>query len=232
MQNHTRRILLAGLFASAAAPAFGQAPQPFFGRFTQQEATRALREALTLASSNATNQLGQPQAFWRDLNVRIPLPGVLGETQRTLGRFGMSAPLDDLQRSLNNAATTTMPRAAGMFVDAVRTITIADAISIVRGGSDSATLYLRGRTETGLTRLLKPVMRDALTSSGAFTLMRTALREVGLASMTTQLRTEVTDFSTTKALDGCFHYIANEERAIRGNPGRRNTETLRRVFGA
>ncbi|HRO02197.1 MAG TPA: DUF4197 domain-containing protein [Terricaulis sp.] len=219
MQNHSRRLLLAGLFASAAAPAFAQTQQPFFGRITQQEATRALREAL-------------PQAFWRDLNVRIPLPGMLGESQRTLARFGMSAPLDNLQQNLNDAATTTMPRAAGMFVDAVRTITIADAIAIVRGGSDSATQYLRGRTETGLTRLLKPVMREALTSSGAFTLMRTALREVGLASMTTQLRTEVTDFSTTKALDGCFRYIATEERAIRGNPGRRNTETLRRVFGA
>ncbi len=231
MQNHSRRILLAGLFASAASPAFAQQAQPFFGRFTQQEATRALREALTLASANATHQLGQPAGFWSDLNVRIPLPGVLGDTQRTLSRFGMSAPLDNLQQSLNTAATTTMPRAATMFVDAVRTITIADAIAIVRGGSDSATQYLRGRTETGLTRLLKPVMRTALTESGAFTLMRTALREVGLSSMTTQLRTEITDASTSKALDGCFHYIAQEERAIRGNPTRRTSDVLRRVFG-
>ncbi|MCR6645694.1 MAG: DUF4197 domain-containing protein [Terricaulis sp.] len=229
MQNHSRRLLLAGLIASAAAPAFAQ--QPFFGQFTQQEATRALREALTLASGSATQQLGRPSGFWSDLNVRIPLPGILGQTQSTLARFGMSAPLDNLQQSLNSAATTTMPRAATMFVDAVRTITIGDAINIVRGGSDSATQFLRGRTETGLTRLLKPVMRDALTQSGAFTLMRTALREVGLASMTTQLRTEVTDFSTLKALDGCFQYIAREERAIRGNPARRTTDTLRRVFG-
>ena len=231
MQNHSRRILLAGLIASTAAPAFAQTAQPFFGRITQQEATRGLREALGLAASNATNQLAQPGGFWGDLRVRIPLPGVMGDTQRTLSRFGMSAPLDNLQQNLNHAAETTMPRAAGLFVDAVRTITIADAIAIVRGGSDSATQFLRGRTETRLTSLLKPVMRDALTQSGAFTLMRTALREVGLASMTPQLRTEVTDFSTVKALDGCFHYIAQEERAIRGNPGRRNTETLRRVFG-
>ncbi|HRK63182.1 MAG TPA: DUF4197 family protein, partial [Terricaulis sp.] len=110
MQNHSRRFLLAGLIASAAAPAFAQ--QPFFGRLTQQEATRALREALTLASANATHQLGQPAGFWSDLSVRIPLPGMLGDTQRTLSRFGMSAPLDNLQQSLNTAATTTMPRAA------------------------------------------------------------------------------------------------------------------------
>jgi hypothetical protein len=222
-------VLLVSLFAAAASPAAAQ--QPFLGRLTQQEATRGLRDALGLAATNATHQLAQPNGFWSDLNVRIPLPGVLGQSQAALSRFGMSAPLDDLQQNLNHAAETTMPRAAGLFADAVRTITIADAIAIVRGGSDSATQYLRGRTQTRLTNLLKPPMRDALTQSGAFTLLRTALREVGMSSMAPQLRTEVTDFSTAKALDGCFHYIAEEERAIRGNPARRTSETLRRVFG-
>jgi hypothetical protein len=228
MQNHSRRVILVSLFAAAASPAAAQ--QPFLGRLTQQEATRGLRDALGLAATNATHQLAQPNGFWSDLNVRIPLPGVLGQSQSALSRFGMSAPLDDLQQNLNHAAETTMPRAAGLFADAVRTITIADAIAIVRGGSDSATQYLRGRTQTRLTNLLKPPMRDALTQSGAFTLLRTALREVGMSSMAPQLRTEVTDFSTAKALDGCFHYIAEEERAIRGNPARRTSETLRRVF--
>jgi hypothetical protein len=74
-------------------------------------------------------------------------------------------------------------------------------------------------------------MTRALTESGAFTLMRSALREVGLASMTTNLRTEVINFSTTKALDGCFFFVAEEERAIRRDPVRRTTDILRRVFG-
>lgn len=125
-----------------------------------------------------------------------------------------------------------MPEAARLFTDAVRTVMIADAVQIVRGGDSSATTYLRGRTETRLTTLLRPPMTQALTSSGAFTLMRTALREVGLASMTSDLRTEVINFSTAKALDGCFLYIADEERAIRRDPVRRTSDILRRVFGA
>ncbi len=56
-----------------------------------------------------------------------------------------------------------MPQAAGLFNTAVRNITIADAIDIVRGGDDSATRYLRGSTETRLTSLLKPPMTRALT---------------------------------------------------------------------
>jgi hypothetical protein len=124
-----------------------------------------------------------------------------------------------------------MPEAGRLFSNAVRTITIADAIDIVRGGDDSATRYLRGRTETRLTTVLRPPMTEALTQSGAFTLLRTGLREVGLASMTRDMRAEIISFSTTKALDGCFYFIAEEERAIRRDPWRRTTDILRRVFG-
>jgi hypothetical protein len=229
MQNHSRRALLVVLAASVTAPAFAQTP--LLDSLTQSDARTGIRDALGLAALNATTRLAQPDAFWSNAQVRIPLPGVLGQTQRTLSGFGMSRPLDDLQMSLNRAAERTMPEAGRLFANAVRTITIADAVDIVRGGEDSATRYLRGRTETRLTTLLRPPMTDALTQSGAFTLLRTGLREVGLASMTRDMRAEIISFSTTKALDGCFYFIAEEERAIRRDPWRRTTDILRRVFG-
>ena len=224
-----RRFVLAGMFAMAAAPVTAQTP--LLDGLTQGDASRGIKEALSLASMNATTRLAQPNGFWGNPQVRIPLPGLLGQSQRTLSRFNMAGPLNSLQENLNHAAESVMPQAASLFTNAIRTITIADAIDIVRGGDDSATTYLRGRTETRLTSLLRPPMTRALTQSGAFTLLRTALREAGLASMTNDLRTEVINFSTTKALDGAFYYIAEEERAIRRDPWRRTTDILRRVFG-
>jgi hypothetical protein len=231
MQNHMRRgAFIASLLASAATPVLAQ--QRLLDSLTQGDASRGIRDALGLAAMNATTHLGQPDGFWGDPRVRIPLPGMLGQTQRTLSGFGMAGPLDQLQASLNRAAERTMPEASRLFVGAVRDITIADAIDIVRGPDDSATRYLRGRTETRLTALLRPPMTRALTDSGAFALLRTTLREVGLASMTRDLRTEVINVSTAKALDGCFFFIAEEERAIRRDPLRRTSDILRRVFGA
>jgi hypothetical protein len=187
MKNHfDRRVFVAAVLA--ATPAFAQ--RPLLDGLTQGDASRGIKEALSLASMNATNRLAQPDGFWGNARVRIPLPGLLGQSQRTLTGIGMSAPLDQLQENLNHAAESVMPQAGSLFTNAVRTITIADAIDIVRGGEDSATRYLRGRTETRLTSLLKPPMTRALTESGAFTLLRSALREVGLASMTTDLRRE------------------------------------------
>jgi hypothetical protein len=228
MQNH-RRALVFGLAATFAAPALAQ--RPLLDSLTQADASRGIRDALGLAAMNATTRLGQPNGFFSDGRVRIPLPGLLGEAQRNLRPMGMAGMLDNLQEGINHAAERTMPDASRAFVNAVRTITIGDAIEIVRGPENSATSYLRGRTETRLTSLLRPPMTQALTQSGAFTLLRSALREVGMASMTTQLRTEVINFSTTKALDGCFFFIAEEERAIRRDPVRRTTDILRRVFG-
>ncbi len=229
MQNQSRRTLIMAFATCAAAPAFAQ--RPLLDGLTQGDASRGIKDALGLAAMNATDRLAQPDGFWANPRVRIPLPGLLGQSQRTLSGFGMSAPLDQLQESLNHAAERTMPEAGRLFSNAVRTVTIADAIDIVRGGDDSATRYLRGRTETRLTSLLRPPMTEALTQSGAFTLLRSGLREVGLASMTRDLRGEVINFSTAKALEGCFYFIAEEERAIRRDPWRRTTDILRRVFG-
>jgi len=221
-----RVLLLALLAASASTPAFA-----LLDSLTQGDASRGIKDALSLAATNATGRLGRQDGFWGAPRVRIPLPGMLGTAQQNLQRLGLSQPLDDLQRSLNHAAETTMARAGQLFVAAVRSMTVSDAIGIVRGGDDSATLYLRGRTSTQLTTLLKPPMTTALTHSGAFTLMRGALGQVGMSGQTTSMRAQIIDFSTSKALDGCFAYISDEERAIRRDPVRRTTDILRRVFG-
>jgi len=227
-----RRDMLLFAAATTLAPLAASAqPQPLFDVLTQADAGRAVREALGLAAVSATSRLARRDGFFGDARVHIPLPGALGDLQRSLGRWGLSGALDDLELSLNRAAEAAMPQAAGLFADAVRTLTLSDAIAIVRGPQDSATAYLRGRTETRLARLLRPPMTDALTASGAFTLLQEAAREFRMSSRARALRTEVIDFSVAKALDGAFAFIADEERAIRRDPFGRGSDTLRRAFG-
>ncbi|MDX2277766.1 MAG: DUF4197 domain-containing protein [Hyphomonadaceae bacterium] len=229
MQNQFSRRGLVFAAAAFAMPAW--AAQPLLDSLTQGDATRGIRDALGLGAMNAVTRLGQPNGFFGEPRVRIPLPGLLGTAQTNLRGFGFAGPLDALQEEINHAAERTMPAAGRLFLNAVRDMTIGDAIDIVRGPDNSATLYLRERTETGLTRALRTPMRDTLTSSGVFTLLREALRQVGMASMTNNFRDEIVDFSTAKALDGAFLYIGDEERAIRRDPARRTTDILRRVFG-
>jgi Protein of unknown function (DUF4197) len=227
-----RRRLILGLAAYGFSGAVASAqPAALLDSLTQADASRGIKDALGLAALNATTRLGQRDGFFAAPRVHIPLPGILGETQRRLSGFGMAGPLDDLELRLNRGAEAAMPEAAGLFTTAVRTMTLTDAIEIVRGPQDSATRYLRGRTEVRLTSLLRPPMTAALTQSGAFTLLREVARNFRMSAMATDLRTQIITFATTKALDGAFLYIADEERAIRSDPMRRTTDILRRVFG-
>lgn len=229
MQNHVHRRALVVALAGLAIPAW--ATQPLLDSLTQGDASRGIRDALGLAAMNAATRLGQRNGFFGEPRVRIPLPTLLATAQTNLRGFGMAAPLDALQEEVNHAAESAMPEAGRLFLSAVRDMTIGDAIDIVRGPEDSATEYLRDHTETRLTSALRPPMSRALTASGVFTLLREALRRVGMSSMTSNLRTEMVNFSTAKALDGCFLFISDEEKAIRRDPARRTTDILRRVFG-
>lgn len=209
------------------------ATQPRAGALSQRDAAAGLKEALSTGVVAVTTRLGQTDGFFADPKVHIPLPGTLASAQRGLKPLGMSAPLDDLELKINRAAEAAMPQAKTLFLDAVRGMTFSDAVSIVRGGDDAATRYLRQKSQTKLTELLTPYMQGALEQSGAFTALDTAVARSRLNAGTAvgRLRGDMVNFAVQKTLDGAFGYVAEEERAIRRDPARRGSDLLRRVFG-
>ncbi|MEE2525447.1 DUF4197 domain-containing protein [Hyphobacterium sp. HN65] len=230
---HRRRFLITAS-ATLAWPATAHA----------QGAAPAIRNMLVTATRLATERLGRRDGFFGDSIVRIPLPGLLGRTQDRLEPIGLSGPLDDLEMRMNRAAEAVMPQARDLVVSAIRSMTISDGISILRGPDTAATQYLRGRTETSLTRLLRPPMESTLASSGAYGALDQAAGLVDTRSSLGQLfggrgsrgaaqdfRGEVTDFAVEKALDGIFHYVGEEERGLRRNPTNRTRDILRGLFG-
>ncbi|MES1200512.1 MAG: DUF4197 domain-containing protein [Pseudomonadota bacterium] len=222
-----RRSLLIAALGAAIVPSSAFA-------LTQSQTASGLRQALSAAAQYATDRLGQRDGFFGDNRVRIALPRTLANAQRSLAPLHMSGPLDDLQLRMNRGAEAAMPQAKRLFLSAIRTITIQDAIGIVTGGDDAATRYLRGRTEGDLTTALRPPMRNALDGAGAFTALDRAsrsLQSTGLVPSSTELRSQVVNFAVTKALDGAFLYLGEEEGRIRHNPVKQTTSLLRQIFG-
>lgn len=233
-----RQFIISTLALTLASPALAQG----YGRLSQGDARSGIRAALDTASRLATERLGRPDGFFADPAVHIPLPRNIASLQSQLSRVGMSGPVDDLELRINRSAEAAMPEAGRIFTDAVQSITVADAVSIVRGGDTAATDYLRGRSETRLTGLLRPSMESALTGSGAYRAVDAVEPQIsggqnllgslfGNRSASGSLRDTVTDHAVSHAIDGVFHYIGLEERAIRQDPVRRGTDLLRRVFG-
>ncbi|MEO0816197.1 MAG: DUF4197 domain-containing protein [Pseudomonadota bacterium] len=199
---------------------------------TQFEIEAGLREALTIGTERVALDLGQVDGYFGDPQIRIPLPGRLGEIQDGLQRVGLSAPLDDLQLRLNRGAEAAVPQAKTLVINAVRSITLEDALGILQGGDTAATDFLRGKTESGLRQALTPYIRDALETSGAYTALDSVAQRNGLGGLSTSLRDDLTTSAVNFGLDGLFLYVAAEEKRIRDEPVARTTELLRKVFGA
>jgi hypothetical protein len=131
------------------------------------DADGGLRQALTNAAVSSALRLGRLDGYWADGKVRIPLPSPLSTMQARLRPLNLSTPLDNFQMRLNRAAETAVPKAGTIFTDVIKSITIADAIQIVRGGDTAGTEMLKARATTQLTGLLTPPMGEAVDSSGA-----------------------------------------------------------------
>ena len=124
-------------------------------------------------------------------------------------------------------------------------MTISDGYNILHGDDTAATHYLRFHTFDELHNLFAPVLQNSLdkdlvagvsaqtawnTITDQYNTIANSLpgQLAGLQPVSTNLGSWV----TTKALDGLFVKIADEEKAIREDPLARVTDLLRRVFGS
>ena len=198
---------------------------------SETEITAGLKEALTVGSGRVVTQLAAIDGYFSDDLIRIPLPEDLQKVQNNLAKVGLSGPLDDLELKINRAAEAAAPTAKQFVVDAVTSMTIDDALGILNGGDTAATDYLKSRTADKLITAFSPYMDNALSDSGAVTAMESIGRKYLPSSMVTELRNDLVNHATDRAMDGMFYYLAQEEKAIREDPVKRTTELLRRVFG-
>ncbi len=202
------------------------------GGLTNLEIDSGLRQALEIGATNVSSQLGATDGFFGDSRIKIPLPGRLAELQDGLGKVGLSAPLDNLQLQMNRAAEAAMPEARKLVVSAVQSITLEDAVGILRGGDTAATSFLRGRTEASLRDAFTPHIQTALSQTGAVQSLDSVASKYGLSAIATDLRGDMTDHAVNFGLDGMFLYVAEQEREIRENPVARTTDLLKKVFGS
>lgn len=237
-------MLIAAALACLAAPA---AADDFWSRmremlggksavssalFSSAEAEAALREALKLGADKAVERLGVADGYWGDPKVRIPLPAALAKTQKALAPLGLSGPIDEVQLKLNRAAEQAAPAAKSLFLDAISSMTLEDAIGIVKGGERAGADFLRAKSEAKLAAAFRPHVDNAVKETGAAAALDAAAGKVGLASSAKDLKASLTDHAVKAGLDGLFYYVGEEEAAIRRDPVKQTTKLLKRVFGA
>ena len=213
--------ILAAFFAIMAPPP----AKAQLGSMSQSEIGVGLREALKLGAKRTVAQLGKADGYNADPSIHIPLPSALAKTRNVLNLAGAGRLLDDLELKMNRAAEKAAPKAFDIFADAISSMNFDDAKAIASGSQDAATQYLKRTTTKSLMEAFRPIVESSLNEVGAVQSYNGVTRRVPVAGFS------LTDFALEKSLDGLFHYIAQEESAIRSNPAARSTNLLKKIFG-
>ncbi len=206
---------------------------PGAGGVSQNEAAMGIREALTQGTSTAIFNLNKQDGFFGNNAYKLLLPPDASRIEGTLRDIGLGKIVDRAILQINRAAEDAVGRAKPIFVDAIRDITISDAINIVRGGRDAATQYFKDRTTQQLIAAFSPVIKQALDRTEAtrhYGEMISAYNK--LPTTFNKLNPDLPSYVTGKAVDALFDQIAIEEANIRENPVARTTEILKKVFGS
>jgi hypothetical protein len=148
-----------------------------------------------------------------------------------LRKLGMGKLVDDAILSMNRAAEDASKSAAPIFLSAIKNMTLNDGLSILRGSDTSATTYLRSATTAQLVAAFKPVIDESLKKVGATKYWTDIFSTYNRFSFS-KVDADLSSYVTTKALNGLFYYVAEEEKKIRKDPVARVSDILKKVFGS
>ena len=200
---------------------------------SQSDASAGIKEALARGVSASIKQLGTQDGFLKDQVVRIAVPKSMRKMSEAARKLGADKYVEDFETAMNRAAEKAVPAAADIFAEAIRQMTVQDALAIVRGEPDAGTQYFRRATSDKLRASFLPIVAKATSETGVTDKYKKLSKKSGGLD---QLlgggsAMDLDGYVTDKAMDGLFHYIGEQEKSIRKNPLATGSSLLGRVFG-
>jgi hypothetical protein len=198
---------------------------------SSSEIVSGLKEALSIGAQKSGDKLSATDGFFKDAAVKILLPEQVRDVENKLRMLGLGKTVDNAELSLNRAAEDASKAAAPIFLSAIKKMTVTDALNILRGSDTAATGYLRKTTSPELITAFRPIIEESLKKVDATKYWKDVFSTYNKFT-SNPVDTDINSYVTTKALDGIFYYVAQEEIGIRKNPAARVTDILKTVFGS
>lgn len=191
-----------------------------------------LKEAISTATSRAVATVSSPDGYLGNPMIKILMPEQIRSAADLLSKFGFQQEVDGFVASMNHAAEKAAPKATGYFMEALKAMTFDDARKILNGSPTAATQYFRQKTSDKIYAAFEPVVASSMQEVGvarSYKLLVSKLDNIPFAGSPGAM--DLDRYVTTKAMDGLFVMLGEEEKKIRTNPAARGTELLKKVFG-
>ena len=193
------------------------------------EIAAGLKEALSVGAELTANKLSAVDGYFGNAALKILMPEEAKKVEQKLRALGMGKQVDQAILSMNRAAEDAAKSAAPIFINAIKQMSIQDAMGILKGGDFAATNFLKDKTTGALTESFRPVIETSLQKVDATKYWNTVFTTYNQFSKE-KVNTDLVAFVTEKALAGIFLQVGEEEKKIRKDPLARSSEILKKVF--
>jgi hypothetical protein len=202
-------------------------------RISEKEAGQGVKEALSQGVTTAVLNLHKTDGFYGSQFYKLLLPPDARKVEGTFRKIGLGSQVDRAILAMNRGAEDAVGSAAPIFTDAIKQMTLTDALGIVRGNKDAATQYFKQKTSSKLIEAFTPSVKTSLDKTNATKYYGDIATTYNRLPLTTEkVNPDLTSYVVDKAVDALFEEIAKEEANIRSNPVARTTEILKKVFGS
>lgn len=199
---------------------------------TEAEAGSGVKEALNNGIKSAVSYLNKPDAFFKSEIYKVLLPPEAQKMEKTLRDIGLGKMADDAIEAINRGAEDAVGFATPIFVDAIRQMTVTDALKLVTGGKNSITEFFKSKTSAKLKEVFLPVINTSLDKVNATKYYADAVTRYNKIPLVKKINPDLADHVADKTLFALFDRIAVEEANIRNNPAARTSDLLKKVFGS
>jgi hypothetical protein len=200
---------------------------------TEAEAGQGIKEALAQGVTAAVLNLNKTDGFFGNAAYKLFLPPDAKKIENTLRDLGLGKQVDRAILQINRGAEDAAGFAKPIFTDAIKEMTLVDAINIVKGSNDAATNYFRQKTTDKLIAAFMPSVKSSLDKVSATKYYADVVNTYNNFPTTfTKINPDLPSYVVGKAVEALFDQVAKEEANIRANPAARVTDILKKVFGS
>ena len=190
-----------------------------------------LKDALAVGTKNAVSLVSKLNGYFGNAAIKILLPNNIQKAAELAGKVGYQKEVDAFMLSMNRAAETAAPKASAYFAEAITGMRIDDARKILSGGNTAATEHFKSQTSAQLYAAFKPSVAESMNQVGVTRSYNAMMGKVPAVPFAKPESVDLDHYVTTKALDGLFYMVGQEEQKIRTNPVAQTTDLLKKVFG-
>ena len=203
---------------------------------TNIEVISGLKEALSIAINNSSSLASKLDGFNANSLIKLPFPQDAINVKNFLSDKGLfQNQIATFETTLNRAAEDASAKAAPIFLDAIKNMSITDGFAILKGGEGAATNFLKTKTTAKLIEAFSPVTKNSIEKvelTKFWNPIVTKYNAMDFIHGKGKVNADLDQYVTDKAVDGLFTMMALEENKIRTDTVARVSDVLKKVFGS